>query len=51
MFKVLFYVALLLALVPRYSYLGAGIAYLIVELVHFMAAVYLAKEFNRMYLA
>ena len=49
-FKVLFYVALLLLLVPRYSYLGAGIAYLIVELIHFMAAVYLAKRFNRMYL-
>ena len=48
--KVLVYVALLLALVPKHSYLGAGIAYLIVELMHFLAAVYLARKFNREYL-
>ncbi len=49
-FKVLFYVVLLLVLVPRYSYLGAGVAYLIVEFIHFVVAVYLAKRFSRMYL-
>lgn len=49
-FKVLVYVALLFVLVPRYSYLGAGIAYLIVEFVHSLAAVYLAGRFSRMYL-
>lgn len=49
-FKVLGYVALLLWLVPEYSYLGAGVAYLIVEFAHFLAAVYLARKFKRSYL-
>lgn len=49
-FKVLFYVALLFVLVPRYSYLGAAIVYLVVEFIHFIAAIYLAKRFSRMYL-
>ncbi len=47
--KVLMYVALLLLLVPQYSYLGAGITYLVVEFVHFLAAAYLAKKLNRTY--
>lgn len=46
-FKILTYVALLLVLVPKYSYLGAGIAYLIVEVLHFMAAAYLTYRLNR----
>ncbi|MDE0292197.1 MAG: oligosaccharide flippase family protein [Candidatus Dadabacteria bacterium] len=49
-FKVLLYLILLLLLVPRYSYFGAAIAYLIVEFAHFLAAVYLARKFSRMYL-
>lgn len=49
-FKVLVYVALLLVLVPKYSYLGAGIAYLVVEFVHSLVAVYLAGRFSRKYL-
>lgn len=49
-FKVLGYVALLFLLVPEYSYLGAGIAYLIVEFAHSLAAVYLARKFSRSYL-
>ena len=49
-FKMLIYVVLLLALVPKYSYLGAGVAYLIVEFIHFLAAVYLARRFNLAYL-
>ena len=49
-FKVLTYVVLLLVLVPEYSYLGAGIAYLIVESLHFLVALYLARGFNREYL-
>ena len=50
MFKILTYVVLLLVLVPKYSYLGAGIAYLIVEFIHFLAAGYLAYRLNRVYL-
>ena len=46
----LIYVVLLLALVPKYSYLGAGVAYLIVEFIHFLAALYLARRFNLAYL-
>ncbi len=49
-FKVLSYLILLLLLVPGYSYFGAAIAYLIVEFAHFLAAVYLARKFSRMYL-
>ena len=49
-FKVFAYVGLLLVLVPRYSYLGAGVAYLVVEFVHSLVAVYLARKFSRMYL-
>ncbi len=48
-FKILAYVALLLVLVPKYSYLGAGITYLVVEFIHFLAAAYLAKRLNRAY--
>ena len=48
--KVLSYVVVLLLLVPKYSYLGAGIAYLIVEFAHFLAAVYLARKFSYAYL-
>ena len=50
MFKVLGYVTLLFMLVPEYSHLGAGIAYLIVEFAHFLVVVYLARKFNRLYL-
>lgn len=50
-FKILTYVAFLLVLVPRYSYLGAGIAYLIVEVLHFLAAAYLTYRLNRAHLA
>ena len=50
MFKILGYVALLLVLVPRYSYMGAGVTYLVVEFVHFLAAVYLAQMLKRAYL-
>ena len=46
-FKVLVYITFLLVLVPKYSYLGAGIAYLIVEFVHFLVAVYLGHRFNK----
>ncbi len=49
-FKALTYLALLLLLIPEHSYFGAGIAYLIVEFVHFLAAVYLAHKFHRTYL-
>ncbi len=49
-FKVLAYLALLLLLVPKHSYFGASIAYLIVEFAHFLAAVYLARKFSRAYL-
>ena len=49
-FKVLGYVALLFLLVPEYSYLGAGVAYLIVEFAHFLAALYLARKFSRSHL-
>lgn len=49
-FKILTYVVLLLVLVPRYSYLGAGITYLIVEFLHLLAAGYLAYRLNRVYL-
>ena len=48
--KILMYVVLLLVLVPRYSYLGAGITYLIVEFIHLLAAGYLAYRLNRVYL-
>ncbi|MCY3827128.1 MAG: oligosaccharide flippase family protein [Candidatus Dadabacteria bacterium] len=50
MFKILGYVALLLVLVPRYSYMGAGITYLVVEFVHFLAAIYLAQRLKHVYL-
>ena len=50
MFKILGYVALLLVLVPRYSYMGAGITYLVVEFVHFVAAIYLVRTLKRVYL-
>ncbi len=49
MVKILMYVVLLLVLVPKYSYLGAGITYLIVEFVHFLAVIYLAYRLNRAY--
>ena len=48
--KILTYFVLLLVLVPRYSYLGAGITYLIVEFIHFLAVGYLAYRLNRAYL-
>ena len=40
-FKTITYVGLLLVLVPEHSYLGAGIAYLIVEFFHFVTCGYL----------
>ena len=46
-FKVLVYIAFLLALVPKYSYFGAGIAYLIVEFMHFLVAIYLVHRLNK----
>ena len=49
-FKVVVYVGLLLALVPRHSYLGAAVAYLAVEFAHSLVAVYLARKFSREYL-
>ena len=49
-FKVVVYVGLLLVLVPRYSYLGAAVAYLVVEFAHSLVAVYLARKFSREYL-
>ena len=45
--KILTYVALLLILAPKYSYLGAGVAYLIVEVLHFLAAAYLTYRLSR----
>ena len=48
--KILAYVVLLLLLVPGYSYLGAGVSYLIVEFGHFLAAVYLGRRFSREYI-
>ena len=51
MFKILVYIVLLLILVPRYSYLGAGISYLVAEFFHSLLAVFLLRRFNRTYLS
>lgn len=48
--KTLAYIVLLLVLVPEYSYLGASVAYLAVEIGYFLAALYLAYGLNRRYL-
>lgn len=50
MFRMLTYFVLLLVLVPKYSYLGAGISYLIAEFLNFLVALYLGYRFNRGYL-
>lgn len=49
-FKTLAYSFLLLGLVPRYSYLGAGISFLCAEILVFLVALYLAYRLNREYL-
>ncbi len=46
-FKISSYIILLLALVPRHSYFGAAVAYLIVEFLHFLVAIYLGHRFSR----
>ena len=50
MFKILTYFVLLLVLVPEYSYLGAGISYLIAEFLNFLVSIYLGYRVNREYL-
>ena len=50
MFKILTYFVLLLVLVPKHSYLGAGISYLIAEFLYFLIAIYLGYWFNREHL-
>ena len=49
LFKILIYVVLLLVLVPKYSHLGAGISYLIVESLNFIVAIYLGFRLSSEY--
>ena len=49
-FRTLAYFFLLLGLVPRYSYLGAGISFLCAEILIFLVALCLAYRLNREYL-
>ena len=48
--KVLVYLVLLLLLIPGYSYLGAGVSFLVAEFLNFLVALYLWSRFNRAYL-
>lgn len=41
LFKTLIYIVLLLILVPRYSYIGAAVAYLLAEIINFVVSIYL----------
>ena len=49
-FQISIYVVLLLVLVPRYSYLGAGIAYLTAEFLGFLLGSYIIYKLSREYL-
>ena len=49
-FKILMYTALLVLLAPKHSYLGAAIAYLIVEFIYFLVTGYLGHRLSRAYL-
>ena len=44
--KIIMYFVLLMLLVPKHSYLGAAVAYLIVEVVYFPVAIYLGRRFS-----
>ena len=50
MLKMLMYIVMLLILVPEYSYLGAGVAYLIAVFLHFLLGGYVMYRLNREYL-
>ena len=49
-FYILTYLILLLVLVPAYSYLGAGIAYLVAEILVFFVGAYVMYRLRREYI-